>query len=110
MDEKLTHQAIIEHLKKRLSAEYKEIKINNDGNPDLILANHGFKVAYVQVETTSSITPKKAEIWSELIKDGTRLIIIVPKEEKVKTMNILWDKGLTDKVSVGTYEIMIKMP
>lgn len=110
MNEKLTHQAILEHLKKRLSAEYREIKINNNGNPDLILANHGFTVAYVQVETASSITAEKAEIWSNLIKDGTKLIIMVPKEEKVKMMNILWDKGLTDKVSVGTYEITIKMP
>ncbi len=110
MSERLLRELIIELLKKRLSREYKEIKTNSSESPDLILANHGFTVASVQVETESSITPERSEIWKQLAQDGSKLIIMVPKDEKAKIMNLLWNKGIADKVSVGTYEIVIKMP
>lgn len=110
MSERLLRELIIELLKKRLSREYKEIKINLSGSPDLILSNHGFTVATVQVESESDITSERSEIWKQLIQDGSKLIIMVPKDEKVKTMEILWNKGIADKVSVGTYEIAVKIP
>lgn len=110
MSERLLRELIIELLKKRLSREYKEIKVNPSGSPDLILANHGFTVAVVQVESEIGITSERSEIWKQLAQDGSKLIIMVPKDEKVKTMDILWNKGIADKVSVGTYEIAIKMP
>lgn len=110
MYEKLLHQIVVEHLNKRLSSEYKEIKVNNEGNPDLILSNHGLTVAYVEVETKNTITPDRAKLWKELTKSGIKLILMVPKEEKVKTTEILWNDALVDRVSVGTYEIVIKMP
>jgi hypothetical protein len=35
---------------------------------------------------------------------------MISKEMKVKVTELLWAKGLMDKVSIGTYEIPIKMP
>ncbi|MCX7913944.1 MAG: hypothetical protein N2511_05100 [Thermodesulfovibrionales bacterium] len=110
MNEKLLHQIIVDHLKKKLSGEYKEIKVNSSGSPDLILSNHGFTVAYVQVETKSTITLERANLWEELAQSGIKLILMVPKDEKIRTTEILWNRALVDKVSVGTYEIIIKMP
>lgn len=110
MDEKLLHNLILDQLKIRLSKEYKEIKINPGGNPDLILSNHGLVLAVLEVETESTITPKKAEIWKEIIDSGEKLILIVPKNARVKVMELLWQKGIADRVAVGSYEITINMP
>lgn len=110
MDEKLLHNLILDQLKIRLSKEYKEIKINPGGNPDLILSNHGLVLAVLEVETESTITPNKAEIWKEIIDSGEKLILIVPKNAKVKVMELLWQKGIADRVAVGSYEITINMP
>lgn len=110
MYEKLLHQLVVEHLNKKLSSEYKEIKVNIDGNPDLTLSNHGLTVAYVQVETKNTITADRAKLWKELTNSGVKLILMVPKDEKVKITEILWNNALIDRVSVGTYEIIVKMP
>ncbi len=103
-------ELIVEFLKKRFSREYKEIKENPSGNPDLILLNHGIMVASVQVESSETISIERADIWKQLIQDGSKLVIMVAKEDKARTMEILWNKGIADKVSIGTYEIVIKMP
>lgn len=110
MSEKLLRDLTVEILKRKFSKEYKEVKANPNGNPNFLLSNHGLAVASVQVESSSTISDERAEVWKELIGDGSKLIIMVPKEEKVRTMEILWNKGIADKVSVGTYEIVIKMP
>lgn len=108
--EKLMHDLIIERLKQKFSGQYKEIKINEAGNPDMILANHGMTLAVVQVETEGGVTSDKAEKWKELALSGTKLILIVPSNSKVKAMELLWKSGIADKVGVGSYEIAIKMP
>lgn len=110
MSEKLLRELTVEILKKRFSKEYKDVKTNPDGNPDFLLSNHGLVVAAVQVESANTISDQKADKWKELTQDGSKLIIMVPKDEKMRTMEILWNKGLADKVSVGTYEIVIKLP
>jgi len=108
--EKLIHDLIIDRLRQKFSGQYKEIKLNAEGNPDMILANHGLTLAVVQVETEKSITPEKAEKWKELAQAGSKLILVVPKNAKVKTMELLWKNGLADRVGVGSYEIVISMP
>jgi len=35
---------------------------------------------------------------------------MIPNDMKVKVTELLWAKGLMDKVSIGTYEISLKMP
>ncbi len=115
----LLHEIIVEHLRKRLSKEYKEISINKAGEkkaeykghyPDLILGNHGIVLAIVDVETDDSISLQQAERWRSLAGLDAKLILMIPKEMKMKVTDLLWAKGLMDKVSIGTYEISIKMP
>lgn len=109
-NEKLIHELIIERLKKKFAGQYKEIKMNESGNPDLILANHGLTLAVVEVETESTITSEKADKWREMARSGSKLVLMVPKNSRVKTMELLWKSGIADRVGVGTYEISIQMP
>ena len=109
-NERLTHDMILDYLIKRLSKEYREIKVNPSGDPDLVLGNHGLVLAHLEVETEGTITPEKAEQWKRTAQLGTKLILMVPKHSKVKVMEILWQTGLADKVGVGSYDIQVQMP
>ncbi|MEW6214324.1 MAG: hypothetical protein AB1478_03840 [Nitrospirota bacterium] len=115
----LIHEMIIEHLRKRLSREYKEIGVNRRGEkkveyrghyPDMILGNHGMVLALLEVETDKSISKEQADNWKALSDLGVKLILMIPKEMKVKVTELLWAKGLMGKVSLGTYEISVTMP
>ena len=109
-NEKLVHDLIIDRLKRKLDREYSEIKVNPSGSPDLTLSNHGLALAVVEVETESSITPEKAKDWKILAQSGSKLILMVPKNMKVKVTEILWQSGMVSNVAVGTYEITVNMP
>lgn len=114
----LIHNYIVQTLKDRLSKEYREIKDNtgekrheiNGVFPDLILGNHGLVLAACEVETEESITPEKADDWKKIIESGTRLFLMVPATKTKDVTSLLWEKGLADKASLGTYEIRIRMP
>jgi hypothetical protein len=109
-NERLVHDLIVDHLRQRFRREYSEIKVNPGGGPDIILSNHGLVLVSVEVETESSITPEKAEQWKSLAQPGAKLIVMAPKSARVKVMEMLWQKGLADRVGVGTYDIAITMP
>lgn len=113
------HDAIAQELRKRLRHRYRDIKMNLSGQrqhefgghyPDLILSEQGMVLALVEIETEGSFTPDKIEIWKGLVGSGPRLILMVPKDIKAKLTGILWDSGLADRVSLGSYEITINMP
>jgi len=115
----LVHEIILEQVRKRLSRDYKEIGINKAGEkrveynghyPDMVLGNHGLVLAILEVETAESISEKVAERWKALSGLGVKLILMVPKDMKVKATDLLWSKGLMGTVSLGTYEISITMP
>lgn len=107
--DKLVHDLIVDYVIERLRRDYKEIKKNPDGNPDLILANHGIIMAYLEVETEESINSDKAKKWKEITEKG-KLILMIPKSAKVKVTDLLWQQGITGSVSIGTYEVTINMP
>lgn len=110
-NEKLKHDWVVDFLKHKFGREYKDIKINPEGDPDLVLANHGLVLAVVEVETEGSITDEKAEAWKQTLQTaGSKLILMVPKNTKAKVMELLWQKGIADKVGVGSYDIVINMP
>lgn len=115
----LVHEIILEHLRKKLSREYKEIGVNRQSEkkfeykghyPDMILGNHGMVLALLEVETAEDISEKQAENWKVLSGLGIKLILMIPKDMKVKVTELLWAKGLMGKVSIGTYEISLNMP
>ena len=118
-NENAVHDAITEEIRKKLARQYKEIRANPHGQklhefkgqyPDLILSGHGMVIALVEIETENSVTPDKIDIWKGLAGGGPRLILMVPKAMKARLAPMLWDAGLADKVSVGSYEISINMP
>ncbi|RME69043.1 MAG: hypothetical protein D6778_01040 [Nitrospirae bacterium] len=108
----------MESLKVKLRTQYKEITENITGKnravaefwPDLVLSEHGFVLAAVEVETEGTITEESAKKWKAIVESGTKLILMVPAAVKKKTTELLWEEGLADKVSVGTYELKINMP
>lgn len=108
--DKLLHDLIIARLAEKFSGSYKEIEMNPAGSPDMVLGNHGLTLAVVEVETERSITDEKAKGWKEMSQSGSKLILMVPKNAKVRVMEHLWSLGIADRVSVGSYEIVINMP
>jgi hypothetical protein len=109
-NEKLIHNLIVSNIKHKLSKQYQNIKVNEQGSPDLILSNHGLTLAVVEVETENTITAEKAETWKSLAQPGAKLILMIPKHAKAKVTELLWEQGISDKVALGTYEMTINMP
>jgi hypothetical protein len=118
-DYKPLHDWMVTYLKQRLSRDYNDIQLNREGErkaefnghyPDLILGNHGMVLAIMEVETERSITPAKADEWKALAGLGVKLIIMAPGSSKPKVMDLLWKAGIVDKVSIGSYDIHVKMP
>jgi hypothetical protein len=114
----LVHTMILEYLRKRLSREYKEIGINKKGEnkvdykghyPDMVLGNHGMVLALLKIETAESVSEKETEKWKALSGLGVKLILMIPRDMKVRVTDLLWAKGLME-VSIGTYEISVSMP
>jgi len=115
----LIHEIILEQVRRKLSKDYKEIGINRAGEkkveykghyPDMVLGNHGMTLALLEVETADSISEKGTERWKTLSELGVKLILMVPKDMKVKATELLWAKGIMGNVSMGTYEIAVTMP
>ncbi|TNF55939.1 hypothetical protein EP227_01515 [bacterium] len=118
-NDKPIHQWMVTYLKQKLSRDYEDIKINLEGKekvefnghyPDLILSNHGMVLAVMEVETEKSINPEKAAEWKALSGFGVKLIIMVPGALKSRAMDLLWKAGIVDKVSIGSYDINVRMP
>jgi len=109
-NEKLVHDLIVDHLRQKLGREYNEVTVNPEGTPDMVLANHGLILANVEVETDGTINSEKADEWKGLAQPGTKLVLMVPRNAKARVTELLWQKGIMDKVSVGSYEIVINMP
>ncbi|RMG74887.1 MAG: hypothetical protein D6710_00920 [Nitrospirae bacterium] len=117
-EERLIHDWLVRTLKSRLSREYKEIKDNLEGPkaefqgqyPDLILGNHGMVLSVLEVETESTITEEAAKKWKELSRGPVKLMLMVPKGSVKDVTTLLWNQGIADRVSIGTYDIVIKMP
>ena len=114
----LTHDIMLEYIKKELSKDYKDIGVNKHGEkkaaykdyyPDMVLGNYGMVLSLLELETEQSVSEERAERWKTLSKLGAKLIIMVPKNMKVKATDLIWKKGLMGKVSLGTYEIVIRM-
>lgn len=118
-EERLLHDLIVNTLRKRLSREFPDLKVNLAGEkrhafkefyPDIIISNHGMVISVIEVETPDTLTEKKADEWKAIAESGTKLSVVVPKELKVKATEMLWQKGLAGKVSIGTYDININLP
>jgi hypothetical protein len=109
-NEKLVHDLIVDTIKQKYIREYKEIIVNTNECPELVLKNHGIVLAVVSVETDSTITPEKADLWKNIVEKGTKLMLMIPKNARIKVTDLLWQKGIMDRVSIGNYEIAVTLP
>ncbi len=117
MERDFFHDWMVSYLERRLSRDYKEIKANVGENryefkghyPDLILASHGMTLALMEVETEDTLGPEQARRWKELAGLGPKLILMVPAHTKAKVADLLWKEGLAGKVSIATYDVVIRM-
>jgi len=116
--DRLIHDYIVQCLIEKLQKDYKEITENITGQhravgttwPDIVLANHGIVLAAVEVETEQTLSEVTAKKWKAIVEEGIKLIVLIPKDAKKKTTQLLWDQAIAEKVSIGTYELNIKMP
>ena len=117
-DEQLMHNFVVRTLKSRLSRDYKDIHDNTGGQtrelggyyPDIIFGNHGLVLGAMEVETESTLSPEKAAEWKALANSGNRLVLMIPKKAVKRVTDLLWDAGVADRVSIGTYDMVIQMP
>ena len=117
-DDLMFHNWVARTLRNRLSREYKEVfdnieKQNKDisgAYPDLIFGHHGFVIGAIEVETEKTISANKAVLWKAVATSGTKLVLMVPKKTVKQVTDLLWDAGVADRVSIGTYEVSIQMP
>lgn len=117
MKEDFFHDWMVSYLKRKLGRDYKDLKANigeqrydfKGHYPDLILASHGMTVALMEVETEESLGPEQAKRWKELASLGPKLILMVPAHTKTQVADLLWKEGLAGKVSIATYEVVIRM-
>jgi len=117
-DERLVHDWVVRTLRARLSRDYKDIYDNTGGKdhemngyyPDIIFGNHGLVLGAMEVETETTISSEKAKEWKSLATSGNKLVLMVPKRSVKHVTDLLWEAGVADRVSIGTYDVVIQMP
>ncbi|MCS7214885.1 MAG: hypothetical protein RMI30_04145 [Thermodesulfovibrio sp.] len=108
--EKFLKDFLIFQIKQKLDKIKQEIKRFDNPPPDLVILSYGIVIGYMDIVTEKEISSERINRWKELIYAKNKLIIIIPKEEKLKIMEILWKEGIAEKVSIGTYEVNISLP
>lgn len=101
---------LIYHLKQKLSKIKQELEPISNSPPDLKLLSYGVVIGYIDIITEKEIGWERIQKWKQLISEGSKLTLLLPKEEKLRITEILWKEGIAEKVSIGTYEINLFLP
>jgi len=108
--EKHLKEFLIHQIKQKLSRIQQEIQQLENPPPDLKILSYGIVIGYIDIVTEKEILSERIDKWKQLISQGNKLIILIPKDDKLKIMEILWKEGIAEKVSIGNYEINLFMP
>jgi len=108
--EKYLKELIIYHLKQKLGRLQQELEYTQEPPPDLKILSYSMIIGYIDIVTEKEITSERINKWRQMISEGYKLTIVVPKDEKLKITEVLWKEGITEKVSIGTYEINLFLP
>lgn len=108
--QKYLKELLTYHLKQKLSKVKQDLEPFPSPPPDLTMKSYGLTLGYIDIVTEKEIEPERIAKWKNILTEGNKLIIIVPKEEKVKITETLWKEGLAEKISIGTYEINLFLP
>lgn len=117
-DEQFLHDWVIRIIYEKYNRLYSEVNINprNEKNydlqgeyPDAILVNHGQVVGVIEVETKDTINEENIEQWKKYSELGTKLTLIVPKEDQNKARDLIWKNGLVAKVDIKFFELQLNI-
>ncbi|MDI1472075.1 MAG: hypothetical protein QMD43_01870 [Thermodesulfovibrio sp.] len=108
--EKHLKELLTYYLKQKLNKLQQQIEPVENPPPDLKILTYGMTLGYMDIITEKEIMPEKINKWKEIISEGNKLIILIPKEEKLKITELLWKEGIAERVSIGTYEINLFLP
>jgi len=108
--EKHLKELLIHQLKQKLSRIQQDLDSVPEPPPELKIVSYGIIIGYIDIITEKEISPDRISKWKNLVSQGNKLTIIIPKEEKLKITETLWKEGLAEKVSIGTYEINLFLP
>ncbi len=117
-DEQFLHDWVIKKIDEKYNRLYSEVNINpgDEKNydlqgeyPDAILVNHGQVVGIIEVETKDTINEENIEQWKKYSELGTKLTLIVPKEDQNKARDLIWKNGLVAKVDIKFFDLQLNI-
>jgi hypothetical protein len=117
-DEQFLHDWVIRKIKEKNSRIYSEVNINPaeeqnfelDGKyPDVVLVNHGQVVNVIEVDTKETVSEDSIEKWKALSELGSKLTLIVPKEDQNKARDLVWKNGLVAKVDIKFFDVQLNI-
>lgn len=108
--EKHLKELLIQQIKQKLSKIKQDIEPVPEPPPDLKILSYGIVIGFIDIVTEKEISLHRIDKWKNLLSQGNKLIILIPKEEKLKITEDLWKEGIAEKVSIGTYEINLLLP
>jgi len=117
-DEQFLHDWVIKKIDEKYNRLYSEVNINpgDEKNydlqgeyPDAILVNHGQVVGVIEVETRDTINAENIEQWKKYSELGTKLTLVVPKEDQNKARDLIWKNGLVAKVDIKFFELQLNI-
>ncbi|MEN2985857.1 MAG: hypothetical protein ABDH16_04300 [Thermodesulfovibrionaceae bacterium] len=108
--EKHLKELLIHQLRQKLSKLKQDVELVENPPPDLKIMSYGVVLGYIDVVTEKTVSNQRVKRWKELVFSGEKLTVLLSKEEKLKITEILWKEGIAEKVSIGTYEIVLLLP
>lgn len=108
--EKHLKELLIHQIKQKLIKIRQDIEPVPEPPPDLKILSYGIVIGFIDIITEKEISFNRIDKWKNLLSQGNKLIILIPKEEKLKITENLWKEGIAEKVSIGTYEINLFLP
>jgi len=117
-DEQFLHDWVIRKIKEKNSRIYSDVNINPaeeqnfelDGKyPDVVLVNHGQVVNVIEVDTKETVSEDSIEKWKALSELGSKLTLIVPKEDQNKARDLVWKNGLVAKVDIKFFDVQLNI-
>ena len=117
-DEQFLHDWVIRKIKEKNRRIYSEVNINpadeqnfdiNGKYPDVVLVNHGQVVNVIEVDTKETVSEDGIEKWKALSELGSKLTLIVPKEDQNKARDLVWKNGLGAKVDIKFFDVQLNI-
>lgn len=108
--EKSLKEILINQVEQKLIKLQQKVEPLSESPPDLKIISYGLTIGFIDIVTEKDLKPERIAKWKNIISRGEKLIILIPKEDKLKIAEMLWKEGIAEKVSIGTYEINLFLP